>query len=158
MTTPSKFCRIQPAPSVPIRLRTFFGPKNKNKNKHLATHVSRIFAFIIKRIHNDHCLMAPVASTPKSNSFSAPLKQSTTATWRPTQIPNPPKRTSFAFDTIEDALASFSAGEFLVVMDDENRENEGDLIISASQCTTEKMAWMIKHTRCCLKLLGVALG
>lgn len=89
--------------------------------------------------------MAPVASTPKSNSFSAPLK-STTATWRPIQIPNPPKRTSFAFDPIEEALASFSAGEFLVVMDDEKRENEGDLIISASQCTTEKMAWMIKHT------------
>ena len=102
--------------------------------------------------------MAPVASTPKSNSFSAPLKQPTTATWRPTQIPNPPKRTSFAFDSIEDALASFSAGEFLVVMDDEKRENEGDLIISASQCTTEKMAWMIKHTRCRLELLGVALG
>jgi 3,4-dihydroxy 2-butanone 4-phosphate synthase len=49
---------------------------------------------------------------------------------------------------MEDALAAFSAGEFLVVMDDESRENEGDLIISASQCTTEKMAWMIKHTRC----------
>jgi 3,4-dihydroxy-2-butanone 4-phosphate synthase len=49
---------------------------------------------------------------------------------------------------MEDALAAFAAGEFLVVMDDENRENEGDLIIAASQCTTEKMAWMIKHTRC----------
>lgn len=37
-------------------------------------------------------------------------------------------------------------------MDDENRENEGDLIIAASQCTTQKMAWMIKHTSgyiCC---------
>lgn len=48
---------------------------------------------------------------------------------------------------MEDALAAFAAGEFLVVMDDENRENEGDLIIAANQCTTEKMAWMIKHTR-----------
>ena len=35
----------------------------------------------------------------------------------------------------------------MVVMDDEGRENEGDLIIAASHCTTEKMAWMIKHTR-----------
>lgn len=53
---------------------------------------------------------------------------------------------------MEDALAAFAAGEFLVVMDDEDRENEGDLIISGSQCTTEKMAWMIKHTSgyiCC---------
>jgi 3,4-dihydroxy 2-butanone 4-phosphate synthase len=54
----------------------------------------------------------------------------------------------FAFDRMEDALAAFAAGEFLVVMDDEDRENEGDVIISASHCTTEKMAWMIKHTRC----------
>lgn len=47
---------------------------------------------------------------------------------------------------MEEALAAFKAGEFLVVMDDENRENEGDLIVAAEQCTTEKMAWMIKHT------------
>ncbi|KAF8967645.1 GTP cyclohydrolase II [Flammula alnicola] len=73
-------------------------------------------------------------------------KPSQSSTWRPTEITNAPKRTAFAFDTMEDALAAFSAGEFLVVMDDENRENEGDLIISGSQCTTEKMAWMIKHT------------
>lgn len=48
---------------------------------------------------------------------------------------------------MSDALEAFANGEFLVVMDDENRENEGDLIIAANQCTTEKMAWMIKHTR-----------
>jgi len=47
---------------------------------------------------------------------------------------------------MEDALNAFARGEFLVVMDDEGRENEGDLIIAASHCTTEKMAWMIKHT------------
>lgn len=62
-------------------------------------------------------------------------------------IHSPRHRNEFGFDQIEDALAAFERGEFLVVMDDENRENEGDLIISASQCTTEKMAWMIKHTR-----------
>ena len=54
----------------------------------------------------------------------------------------------FRCDSMEDALEAFARGEFLVVMDDENRENEGDLIIAASHCTTEKMAWMIKHTRC----------
>lgn len=58
-----------------------------------------------------------------------------------------PKCTSFAFDTVPEALEAFANGEFLVVMDDENREDEGDLIIAGSQCTTEKMAWMIKHTR-----------
>ncbi|EAU90580.1 GTP cyclohydrolase II [Coprinopsis cinerea okayama7 len=66
--------------------------------------------------------------------------------WSPKEVLDGPKRTSFAFDSMEDALAAFKAGEFLVVMDDENRENEGDLIIAASQCSTEKMAWMIKHT------------
>ena len=49
---------------------------------------------------------------------------------------------------MEDALAAFSRGEFLVVADDEGRENEGDLIIAASEVSTEKMAWMIRHTRC----------
>lgn len=74
-------------------------------------------------------------------------KPAHTSTWRATEITPRPARTAFAFDAMEDALAAFAAGEFLVVMDDENRENEGDLIISGSQCTTEKMAWMIKHTR-----------
>jgi hypothetical protein len=64
-------------------------------------------------------------------------------------IPQPPRSamSAFAFDPIEEALAAFKAGEFVVVMDDEGRENEGDLVIAASECTTKKMAWFIKHTR-----------
>lgn len=54
---------------------------------------------------------------------------------------------AFKFDSMEDALAAFGRGEFIVVMDDEDRENEGDLIAAASLVTTEKMAWFIKHTR-----------
>lgn len=65
----------------------------------------------------------------------------------PTLRGDTPARTEFAFDDTDEALEAFKRGEFLVVMDDENRENEGDLIISAAHCTTEKMAWMIKHTR-----------
>jgi hypothetical protein len=53
---------------------------------------------------------------------------------------------SFNFDALQDALEAFARGEFLVVMDDEGRENEGDLICAASLCTTERMAFMIKHT------------
>jgi 3,4-dihydroxy-2-butanone 4-phosphate synthase len=59
----------------------------------------------------------------------------------------PLPRTAFAFDTVESAIAAMARGEFIVVMDDENRENEGDLIIPAAGCSTEQMAWMIKHTR-----------
>lgn len=98
--------------------------------------------------------MSPVAMTSSStingtilDGPTKPVNGSAKATWRPALDPNPPKRNSFAFDTMEDALAAFKAGEFLMVMDDEGRENEGDMIIAASECTTEKMAWMIKHTR-----------
>lgn len=54
---------------------------------------------------------------------------------------------SFKFDPIEEALEAYGRGEFVVVMDDESRENEGDLIIAASKVTTEKMAFFIRHTR-----------
>ncbi|RMZ82526.1 hypothetical protein DV737_g2034, partial [Chaetothyriales sp. CBS 132003] len=44
------------------------------------------------------------------------------------------------------AIASFRAGNFIVVLDDESRENEGDLIIAAEDVTTDKMAFMIRYT------------
>ncbi|KAF8456545.1 3,4-dihydroxy-2-butanone 4-phosphate synthase [Terfezia claveryi] len=50
------------------------------------------------------------------------------------------------FDSIEDSIAAFARGEFLVVLDSADRENEGDLVIAAEDLTTEKMAWMVKHT------------
>lgn len=43
-------------------------------------------------------------------------------------------------------MEAFARGEPIVVMDDQNRENEGDIIMSASKCGTEAMAWIIKHT------------
>lgn len=50
------------------------------------------------------------------------------------------------FDSVEEALVAFKNGEFLIVLDDESRENEGDLIIAAEQITTEKMAFLVKHS------------
>lgn len=38
-------------------------------------------------------------------------------------------------------------GEFIVVLDSMDRENEGDLIIAAEDVTTEKMAFMVRHSR-----------
>jgi len=52
----------------------------------------------------------------------------------------------FEFDSVDDALKAFSAGEFLVVVDSEDRENEGDLIIAAEKITTEKMAFLIRYS------------
>lgn len=51
------------------------------------------------------------------------------------------------FDSIEDTIDAFRAGQFIVVLDSTDRENEGDLIIAAEDVTTEKMAFMIRHTR-----------
>ena len=49
-------------------------------------------------------------------------------------------------DCVEDAVAAIAAGELVVVVDDTDRENEGDLIMAASKATPEKMAFMIRHT------------
>ena len=49
-------------------------------------------------------------------------------------------------DTITDAIEAFSRGEIVVVVDDDDRENEGDLVVAASLCTPEKMAFIIRNT------------
>ncbi len=50
-------------------------------------------------------------------------------------------------DRIEDAIEDFKKGEFVIVVDDEDRENEGDLIIAAELITPEKVNFMLKHAR-----------
>ena len=50
-------------------------------------------------------------------------------------------------NTVEEALEDFKAGEFVIVIDDEDRENEGDLIIAAEKITAEKVNFMLKHAR-----------
>jgi 3,4-dihydroxy 2-butanone 4-phosphate synthase/GTP cyclohydrolase II len=47
---------------------------------------------------------------------------------------------------VEAAIKAFAKGEIVVVMDDDDRENEGDLFVAASLCTSEKMAFIIRHT------------
>ncbi len=53
---------------------------------------------------------------------------------------------SYNQQKIVEAIRAFEAGEIVVVMDDDDRENEGDLIVSAVHCTAEKMAFIIRHT------------
>ncbi|WFD32903.1 3,4-dihydroxy-2-butanone-4-phosphate synthase [Malassezia sp. CBS 17886] len=50
------------------------------------------------------------------------------------------------FADIEDVVRDIAAGRFVIVLDDEDRENEGDLIIAASAITSAQMAWFIRHT------------
>ncbi|MGD0333462.1 MAG: 3,4-dihydroxy-2-butanone-4-phosphate synthase [Xanthobacteraceae bacterium] len=47
---------------------------------------------------------------------------------------------------ISAAVAAFARGEIVIVADDDDRENEGDLFVAASLCTPEKMAFIIRHT------------
>ncbi len=51
-----------------------------------------------------------------------------------------------SFSTIEEAVAAVGRGEVIVVVDDEDRENEGDLIMAAEHATPEKIAFFVKHT------------
>ena len=50
-------------------------------------------------------------------------------------------------NTIEEAIADFREGKFVIVVDDEDRENEGDLIIAAEKVTPEKINFMLKNAR-----------
>ncbi|WP_375644564.1 3,4-dihydroxy-2-butanone-4-phosphate synthase [Bartonella sp. MR100HLJHH] len=47
---------------------------------------------------------------------------------------------------IVSALKAFERGEIVVVTDDDDRENEGDLTVAAAHCTEEKMAFILRHT------------
>jgi 3,4-dihydroxy 2-butanone 4-phosphate synthase/GTP cyclohydrolase II len=51
------------------------------------------------------------------------------------------------FDSIEQAIEAIRAGRMVIVVDDENRENEGDLTMAASKVTPEAINFMVKHGR-----------
>lgn len=60
------------------------------------------------------------------------------------------------FSTIEHAVEAIAAGGIVIVVDDEDRENEGDLIMAAEAATPEKMAFFLRHTSgvICVALSG----
>ena len=53
----------------------------------------------------------------------------------------------FKFNTVEEAIAAIKAGKMVLVTDDEDRENEGDLIMAAELCTPEAVNFMAKYAR-----------
>lgn len=63
----------------------------------------------------------------------------------PTPATTPTDR-AVVLDTIEEAVAEFAAGRAIVVVDDEDRENEGDIIFAAELATPELLAFTIRHT------------
>ncbi len=53
----------------------------------------------------------------------------------------------FKLNSIEEAVKDFKEGKFVIVVDDEDRENEGDLIVAAEKITAEKVNFMLKNAR-----------
>lgn len=63
------------------------------------------------------------------------------------------------FDSVEQAIAAIAAGGFAVVVDDTDRENEGDLIIAAEKITAAQMAFLVRYSSgvVCVALTGERL-
>lgn len=55
--------------------------------------------------------------------------------------------TKIHLDSVEEAIADFKAGKMLIVVDDEDRENEGDIIVAAEKITPEQVNFMLKNAR-----------
>ncbi|MGB8839999.1 MAG: 3,4-dihydroxy-2-butanone-4-phosphate synthase, partial [Aliidongia sp.] len=56
------------------------------------------------------------------------------------------KENIMQLDTIETAIRAIAQGEMIIVVDDDDRENEGDLIVAASKATQQQIAFMVRHT------------
>ena len=67
-----------------------------------------------------------------------------------TSVARRPRRgripTASPFDAVEQAVAHMAAGRPVVVVDDADRENEGDLVLAAETATAEQLAFMVRHT------------
>lgn len=57
------------------------------------------------------------------------------------------EETKIRLDSIEDALADFADGKMVIVVDDEDRENEGDIIVAAEKITPDQVNFMLKNAR-----------
>jgi 3,4-dihydroxy-2-butanone 4-phosphate synthase len=92
-------------------------------------------------------LRAAAARSRRGRPRASGLRPAAVAPWHP-EAPEPldADAPTPGFASIPEALAAVAAGQFVVVMDDEDRENEGDLICAADKMTTEGMAFMVRHT------------
>ena len=65
----------------------------------------------------------------------------------PMLITHPIMNQNIRLDSIEDAIEDFRNGKMVIVVDDEDRENEGDLIVAAEKITPEQVNFMLKNAR-----------
>lgn len=73
-------------------------------------------------------------------------KTRTSAPGTSTPQVNSARATATMFNTVEDAVNAIASGAMIIVVDDADRENEGDLVMSASRATVEQIAFIIRHT------------
>ena len=60
---------------------------------------------------------------------------------------------TFKLNKISEAIDDFRDGKFVIVVDDEDRENEGDLICAAEKITPEMVNFMLKYARCTRRIV-----
>ncbi|GAA5958438.1 hypothetical protein JCM3765_007876 [Sporobolomyces pararoseus] len=92
--------------------------------------------------------MAAIATSGVAFAAAPPPQTTTTTSSTTTTSTTSDLRTDgeIVLSSIESAISSIKSGEFVVVVDDLDRENEGDLICAASKVTQQMMAWLIRHS------------
>ena len=97
-------------------------------------------------VANSRARLAKISRSSRSNATFVVRAQ--TPSWHPDANPadDDPDTPTPGFASIDEALAEVAAGRFVVVLDDEDRENEGDLIGAADMMTQESMHFMITHS------------
>jgi 3,4-dihydroxy 2-butanone 4-phosphate synthase/GTP cyclohydrolase II len=100
-----------------------------------------------------------MADKPNPQPSPRPSQDLPPATGASDGHPSDRRAQASAFATIPEAVAAIGRGEIIVVVDDEDRENEGDLIMAAEAATAEKIAFFVRHTSgvICTPLTGERL-
>ncbi|WP_174219258.1 3,4-dihydroxy-2-butanone-4-phosphate synthase [Microvirga sp. 17 mud 1-3] len=95
-------------------------------------------AAVTQLCNNDHAWM--------SRDTAALIARETRGAVTPNDFLPTPLKEGRMLHSVTEAIEAFARGEIVIVTDDDDRENEGDLIVAASLCTPEKMAFIIRNT------------
>jgi 3,4-dihydroxy 2-butanone 4-phosphate synthase/GTP cyclohydrolase II len=88
--------------------------------------------------NNDHAWM--------SRETAELIARETRGAVTPNDFLESARREASMLHSVTEAIEAFARGEIVIVTDDDDRENEGDLIVAASLCTPDKMAFIIRNT------------
>lgn len=126
-----------------LRQRSSFCQNDKQRH---TTSLGAAYKFKSKTQHNSNKPHTRLSAVSASQNGSASSSSPTFPIFKPPFDDRPLDAPTPGFDSISDALEAIAAGELVVVLDDEDRENEGDLIAAADRITPEKMAFLVAHS------------